>query len=88
MKVEVVYALPEQQALRTVELPAGATVSDAVNQSGLVEAFGLGDVNKLSLGIYSHKVKADTVLREGDRVEIYRSLQIDPMAKRRQRAKK
>lgn len=86
MKVEVVYALADQQELKTVELPIGATVLDAVNQSGLVSQFDLGDVTTLSLGIFSRQVNIDTSLREGDRVEIYRPLQIDPMAKRRLRA--
>ena len=87
MKVEVVYALPNQQILKTLELPSGATALDAVKQSGLAKTFDLGDVEQLSLGIFSRKIDAAQVLREGDRVEIYRSLLINPMKKRRMRAK-
>jgi len=88
MKIEVVYALSDQQILTTVELPIGATVLDAVNQSGLISQFNLWPACQLSLGIFGRKVNVDTILHEGDRVEMYRPLQIDPMAKRRIRAKK
>jgi uncharacterized protein len=79
--VEVVIALPERQLLRRVELPAGSTVADAVSASGLAEA---GAAPRF--GVYGKVVPAGTVVRDGDRVEIYRPLRADPKELRRLRA--
>jgi len=81
MAVEVVVASPERQILRRVDLPAGSTVGDAVAASGLAESAA-------RFGIYGKVVPASTVLREGDRVEIYRLLKADPKDLRRLRAAK
>jgi hypothetical protein len=77
--VEVVAARPEQQALRRVELAAGSTVADAVAASGLAVPA------TARFGIYGKVVPAGTVLRDGDRVEIYRPLRADPKDLRRLR---
>jgi putative ubiquitin-RnfH superfamily antitoxin RatB of RatAB toxin-antitoxin module len=79
--VEVVVASPGRQILRRVDLPAGSTVEDAVAASGLA-----GPAARL--GVYGKVVPAGTVLREGDRVEIYRPLKADPKDLRRLRAAK
>ena len=81
--VEVVFAAPERQVIARVELPAGSTVEDAVSASGLAEA---GAVPRF--GIYGKVVTAGTVVRDGDRVEIYRPLRADPKDLRRLRAAK
>lgn len=78
--VEVVLALAECQTLRRIELPAGSTAADAVAASGLAE----GAPGRV--GIYGKVVSGGTVVRDGDRVEIYRSLQADPKDLRRARA--
>lgn len=78
--VEVVLALPERQSVRRVELPPGSTVGDAVAASGL-EARA-----PARFGVYGKVVAAGTVLRDGDRVEIYRPLRADPKELRRLRA--
>lgn len=87
MDIEVVYALPQRQALVRVRLPEGATVRDAVLASGLLDIYPdieLDGRNKL--GVFAKLVKADTVLRDRDRVEIYRPLIADPKAVRKKRA--
>ena len=87
MKVEVIYALPERQELVTLDLPENSTAQQAVEASGLLQKhpdIELGGRNKL--GVYAKLVKADTVLRDRDRVEIYRPLIADPKEVRRQKA--
>jgi len=86
ISVEVAFALPARQKLVSLQVPAGTTAQQAVELSGLAAEFPEIDMTALKLGIFSKAVKADTVLREHDRVEIYRPLQADPKAVRRQRA--
>jgi putative ubiquitin-RnfH superfamily antitoxin RatB of RatAB toxin-antitoxin module len=68
-----------------VELAAGSTIGDAVLASGLLDADPLR-IERLDLGVFNRPQKPDTPLREGDRVEIYRPLTIDPKEARRIRA--
>ncbi|MCL2590782.1 MAG: RnfH family protein [Betaproteobacteria bacterium] len=87
IEIEVVYALQNYQDVIMVKMPEGATAREAVEASGLLLKYPeieLGERNKL--GIYNKPARLDTVLREGDRVEIYRPLIADPKAVRRQRA--
>lgn len=86
MRVEVAYAELKRQFLREVELPFGATVADALVASGVeVEcALNLGD---LRIGIWSKPVDRSSVVVDGDRVELYRPLKIDPKEARRKRAR-
>lgn len=87
MKIEVIYALPERQELVTLDLPENSTAQQAVEASGLLQKYPdieLGGRNKL--GVYAKLVKADAVLRDRDRVEIYRPLIADPKEVRRQKA--
>ncbi len=86
INVEVVYALPHEQALVKVRLPEGATVADAVQASGIAGKHPEIDLAKNKLGIYGKLTKADAVLRDRDRVEIYRPLIADPKEVRRKRA--
>lgn len=86
INVEVVYALPHEQALLKVQVPQGSTVQDAVRLSGILERYPEIDLVKGKLGIFSKLTKADTVLREMDRVEIYRPLIADPKEVRKKRA--
>lgn len=88
MTVEVVYALPEKQYLRTVTLEAGATVEEAIKASGLLSLRKDIDLHTNKVGVYSRPVKLDDVLQDGDRVEIYRPLIADPKEMRRQRAER
>jgi len=86
MRIEVAYARPDRQRLVTVELAAGATARDAVRESGLAVEFPEIDSERAPLGVFGRACSGDTVLRAGDRVEIYRPLQIDPKEARRKRA--
>lgn len=87
IRVEVVYALPERSEIVHLTLPEGVTVQRAVEASGLLQKYPDIDIAKGNkLGIYAKLVKADTVLRDRDRVEIYRPLIADPKDVRRRRA--
>jgi hypothetical protein len=85
MNVSVVWATPLVQDFAVVELPAGATVADAVARSGLVARYGI-DRAALAFAIFGRRVRADAPLTDGDRVELTRPLEIDPMAARARRA--
>jgi putative ubiquitin-RnfH superfamily antitoxin RatB of RatAB toxin-antitoxin module len=86
--VEVVYALPERQYLRTVKLQEGSSVEQAVKASGLLELHSDIDLKQNKLGIYSRPVKLADTVNDGDRVEIYRPLIADPKELRRIRAER
>jgi len=86
INVEVVYALPHEQALVRLKLPQGATVAEAVRASGITEKHPEIDLARNKLGIFGKLTKADAVLRDRDRVEIYRPLIADPKEVRRKRA--
>lgn len=84
--VQVCHALPDSAFLCSVELPAGATVEQAIRASGLLQKHTGIDLAVNQVGIYGKKKKLDTVLRAHDRVEVYRPLQADPKDARRRRA--
>jgi len=86
MNIEVVYALPQEQVLLKVHAAQGATVAEAIKLSGVLERHPEIDLAKNKLGIYGKLSKVDAILREKDRVEIYRPLIADPKEIRRQRA--
>jgi len=88
IRVEVVLAMPERQELVSLEVNAGTTLADAISLSGLPEKFDGFEVDLRRVGIFGQKASPDQVLREGDRVEIYRPLIADPKEVRRQRALK
>ena len=84
--VEVVYATPEHQDVVRICVPAGASVSQAIAASQLLIKHPELDLQVNKVGIYARLVKLDTVLRDRDRVEIYRPLIADPKEVRRERA--
>ena len=86
ISIEVVYALPEKQILLRQTVPAGTTVADAIRASGMLAKHPEIDLDKNKLGIFGKLTKADTVLRDKDRIEIYRPLIADPKEVRRKRA--
>lgn len=86
IQVEVVYALPQEQALLALAVPQGSTAEQAVRLSGILDKYPDIDLAKNKLGIFGKLSKADAVLRDRDRVEIYRPLIADPKEVRRKRA--
>jgi len=88
IRVEVAYARPEAQVLLTVELPEGATLSEAIEASGVRERFPEIDLQSQPVGVFGHHRALADALRDGDRVEIYRPLVADPKEMRRARARR
>ncbi len=86
LAVEVTYALPGKQWRVLLRLPVGSTVEDAIERSNLKLTIRDLQVDDAHVGIFSRPVTLATVLRDGDRVELYRPLQCDPKEVRRQRA--
>ena len=86
IQVEVAYALPSEQVVLRVDLPAGATVRDAVRRSGLLGRYPDIDLEHQRVGIYARLVSLDDAVSVGDRVEVYRPLQADPKTARRAKA--
>jgi putative ubiquitin-RnfH superfamily antitoxin RatB of RatAB toxin-antitoxin module len=87
MRISVAVALAAKQEVIDLELPAAATVADAIAAARLDERFPGHDFSGMRAGIWSRAATAATVLREGDRVELYRPLVADPKAARRTRAR-
>jgi uncharacterized protein len=85
--VEVVCTTAERQLLRQVTLPQGSRVIEAVEQSGILEAMPDVVFDPSRLGIFSRRASPDDILRDGDRVEIYRPLMLDPKDARRRRVR-
>lgn len=88
MRVEVVYALPLHQDCSEVELPSGATLAQAIEASGVLARHPQIDLATTKVGIWGRRAHCADLLRDGDRVEIYRPLRADPKEIRRQRAAK
>lgn len=86
INVEVCYALAEKQSLVSVKLPQGATLQQALEASGLLVKHPEIDLKKNKFGVFAKLSKLDSVLRDRDRVEIYRPLIADPKEVRKQRA--
>ena len=80
LKVEVVYALPRREKIVSVVVPEGASVRDALAKAGFDDA--------RPVGIFGEPATPETRLADGDRVELYRPLKIDPKEARRRRAKR
>jgi uncharacterized protein len=85
MNVTVVWATPLVQDIVDVELPAGATIADAVAQSGLLAQYGV-DPATLGFATFGRRAAASALLADGDRVELTRALVADPKAVRAVRA--
>jgi len=86
-RVSVAVALPGRQEVIELALPEGATVRDALAAEAVRARFPAIGAGKPRVGIWSRAVSLATLLREGDRVEVYRALVADPKAMRRARAR-
>jgi putative ubiquitin-RnfH superfamily antitoxin RatB of RatAB toxin-antitoxin module len=86
LNIEVCYALSGKQEVVRLKLPVGAVLEQALEASGLLVKHPEIDLKKNKFGIWNKLSKVDTVLRDQDRVEIYRPLIADPKEVRKQRA--
>jgi putative ubiquitin-RnfH superfamily antitoxin RatB of RatAB toxin-antitoxin module len=88
VELEVIYAKPEEQVIIAITMPEEATVEAAIKASGLLQRFPEIAKSELKAGIFGVVCKLDQLVKEGDRIEIYRPLLHDPKEARRQRALK
>ncbi|HFC8457381.1 TPA: RnfH family protein [Neisseria subflava] len=86
LEIEIVYGLADRQVLKNMTVTEGTTIREAALKSGLEVEFPGLDLQQAPLGIFGKVVKDETVLRDGDRIEVYRPLLIDPKEARRKRA--
>jgi len=83
LSVEVVFALPDRQELVSLQVPNGATVGEAIEQSALQAVFPEWNLGECAVGVWGQPAERSQILEQGDRVEIYRPLRIDPREARR-----
>ena len=88
IRVEVAFATPERQEVVSLEVNRGSTIADVIAASGIGDLFPTFDITDLPRGIWGQKQSDHTIVKEGDRVEIYRPLNKEPMEARRERAAK
>lgn len=86
ISIEVVYAQPEKQVIIPLTINSGTNIKAAIIQSGILELFPEINLDENKVGIFGKITAMDNLLREGDRIEIYRPLIADPKEIRRQRA--
>jgi putative ubiquitin-RnfH superfamily antitoxin RatB of RatAB toxin-antitoxin module len=87
MQVEIAYAEPQRAIVKILSLAPGSRVADALRLAAIEPEFAGVDLANAAIGIFGKLARADQVLQEGDRIEIYRPLTADPKAARRARAR-
>ena len=87
MKVQVVYVNDHSECVIDLDINENSSVKEAVISSGVLEKYPEISLDQNQVGIFGEVVSQDQILSEGDRVEIYRSLKMDPMEARRLRAR-
>jgi putative ubiquitin-RnfH superfamily antitoxin RatB of RatAB toxin-antitoxin module len=87
LRVEVVYALPARQLLVPLEVEAGTTVQQAIDRSAIADSFPGENLTVCAVGVWGHPVGRAHPVRDGDRIELYRELLIDPRRARRKLAR-
>ena len=88
IEIVLVYALTREQMVEILRVPSGTVVKEAIRQSGILLRHPEVATGALAFGIFGRRVAATRVLREFDRIEIYRPLSADPKQVRRTRARK
>jgi len=86
--VEVAYAMPEEQIIISIKVPIKYNVKQAIEKSDIQKKFPSIDLSKNKVGIFGKKTTLDHLLKDKDRIEIYRPLILDPKEMRRKRAAK
>ncbi|WP_298941475.1 RnfH family protein [uncultured Psychromonas sp.] len=86
--IEVVYGLPHKQVLLSLKVPSGTTIENCIKLSGIVKHFPEIIPSEAVVGIFSKPDKLENIVKQGDRIEIYRPLTADPKEMRKLRAEK
>ena len=88
IQIEVVYGLPDKQELLTLPVIEGATIEQAIIESGITDIFSEIDLSVHKVGVWNRAAKLSDILQDLDRIEIYRPLIADPKEVRKRRAEK
>jgi putative ubiquitin-RnfH superfamily antitoxin RatB of RatAB toxin-antitoxin module len=83
LHIEVVFAGVDGALRKSVQVEQGATVSDALRMSEIAADLGVGEIDPAHVGVFGRAAGPATLLRDGDRVEIYRPLNVDPKEARK-----
>jgi putative ubiquitin-RnfH superfamily antitoxin RatB of RatAB toxin-antitoxin module len=86
LRVEVVYALPGAEDAVSLEVAPGATLRDAIHASGIITRHPEIDLDRHNIGVHGKVKAAEAAAAQGDRIEIYRALLVEPKEARRRRA--
>jgi len=86
ISVEVVYAKPHEQKMISLTIEEGSTIEAAITQSRILTLYPEINLTRQKVGVFSQKKQLSDFVMNGDRIEIYRPLTIDPKEARRQRA--
>lgn len=78
LAIEVAYAKADCQRVLTLQVPLGTSVEAAIKLSGILQEFPEIDLTQHAVGIFSEKTTLETIVKAGDRIEIYRPLLMDP----------
>src|SRR3990167_9698547 len=87
MIIEVAYSAFQTQSILTIHVKRGITIEEAIHHSGILTLFPEIDLTQLNVGIFGSQCALTDIVYEGDRIEIYRPLLIDPKEARRAKAK-
>ena len=85
--IELTYATAKRQVLLELTIAVGQTVGQVIDESGIYAEFPNQGLETADVGVWGHSVERSHVVRDGDRIEIYRPLHMDPQDARRSRAK-
>ena len=83
--IEVAYGTRQKQSVFSLHVVEGTTIQQAIELSGILQIFP--GLNLQAVGIWGKKRQLNTVVSDGDRVEIYRPLIADPKLSRIKRIK-
>ena len=84
--IEIVYAEQQRSIVKSLQVEQGSLIADALRLAALDEDFQGVDLANAAVGIYGNVAGRDRLLKEGDRIEIYRPLAEEPKLARRKRA--
>jgi len=88
LRVEVIFAGEDGVLRKALQIEPGATVAEALRVSGIAADLDVNEIDPARIGVFGRVVSVTTPLRDGDRVEVYRPLKVDPKEARRRRARK
>jgi hypothetical protein len=89
VKVTIAYSpAPRQVREWTLDVPLGCSARQAIAQSGMLAEFADLTLDELNAGIWGKRLSLNHKLKDQDRIEIYRPLQVDPKLARRERFKR